>query len=91
MTGEPDDMPLPGPPDDLDGDEREAWLDGAAAVTELLAQQGRIIANAYDDLLSQGRDDRDEDAGDGAAGHDCDAEPIDGLGGQICPECGDTI
>jgi len=83
-----DELPIPGPPDDMTDAESEAWLRGAATVASILAQQNRILANAYDDMAPNDAD----PSGAAEGGCDCDAEPIGGMGGtSLCPDCGEVF
>lgn len=69
---------LPGPPDDYDDDQRAAWLEGAATVARLQAQQWAIVADRY----AEEADDQDDEAD---ACDDCGADLVDAMGGAICP------
>ena len=68
---------IPGPPDDYSDEKKQAWMEGATSVLEILRVQNRIIENAYKDEIEDDSDDCDE----------CGGPLIEGFGGPICPEC----
>jgi len=70
---------LPAPSEDRPDAERQAWLEGAAMVAQLQADQWAIIAKQY----REAAEDLDPSAADDVDGED------DGPGD--CPECGDTL
>jgi len=72
---------LPGPPEEYDDEQRRAWRAGAATVASLLAQQNRIIADAY-------QPDGEDDTDDAGACPDCGATLVESFGGGVCPDCG---
>lgn len=83
---------LPGPPEDYDDEQRDAWLAGAATVANLLSQQNAIIAGAYaedsDDLEPGGRDGAHPDANeDDEECPECGGTLIEQFGGAVCTNC----
>jgi len=75
---------LPGPPEDASDEYRRAWLEGAATVAQLQADQWAIIAGRYREAA--------DEIGDGDAGDETTLDsPADGEGGgdgpKTCPEC----
>jgi len=79
---------LPGPSDDLDEQQRRAWLEGAATVAQLQADQWAIIAKQYRDAINDGDDQADEDADADGECPECGGTIVDGLGGDVCLNCG---
>jgi len=86
---------LPGPSEDRPDSERQAYLEGAAMVAQLQADQWAIIAKQYrevaEGLDASASDDADTDGDDdGGLGEcpDCESDLIDAMGGAICPHCG---
>jgi hypothetical protein len=79
---------LPGPPEDYDDDQRQAWLEGAATVAGLLGQQGQIIAARYGDAGAETESEENDatEAGEDACPQ-CGAALVESLGGDVCLEC----
>jgi len=88
---------LPGPSEDRPDSERQAYLEGAAMVAQLQADQWALIAKQYreaveelDTSASDDVDDRSEDDDEDDLGEcpDCESALIDAMGGAVCPRCG---
>lgn len=84
---------VPGPPTEYDEQQREAWLEGAATVARIMADQNAVIAGVYrkhadedgkecPESAEESGDDEDADTCD-----DCGGQLLDAMGGPVCPNC----
>jgi len=81
---------LPGPPEDWPDAERQAWLQGAATVASLMADQWAIIADQYEQAAADpdGHAGPATTASDGQDGDETADDDEDDDQPDPCPDCG---